>query len=305
MPTPIAWKNGQFVEFSQLSLPVWDLGIVAGASITEMARTFQGEPFRLDRHIERLSQSCEKLGMDCPYSASQLFEFASQIAGDNYRLVPENHDLGIVIFVTAGSNPTYLGSDANQGPTVVIHTFPLPFHLWDQAARDGIRLSIPERPQIPARCLPVGSKTRNRFHWWLADREVAETTPGFRALLINENGFLTETSSAAFFGVQGSRILTPSEDVLDSMSRRVVMEAAAELGFQFQPTNIAPSMLTDFSECFVTSTPSGLFSVARIDDVHWPTYGSESVASQVLGHWKKLTAINPREQILRACSKQE
>jgi hypothetical protein len=40
MNAPIAWINGALCPFTQAAVPVWDLGVVAGASVTEMARTF-------------------------------------------------------------------------------------------------------------------------------------------------------------------------------------------------------------------------------------------------------------------------
>lgn len=300
MPSPIAWKNGSLVSFEELSLPVWDLGVVAGASVTEMARTFGGQPFRLNQHIDRLLSSCESLEVRCRFSAADLFSAALQITETNSRLISQDTDLGIVMFVTAGANLTYLGPETDYEPTVVVHTFPLPFELWRIAATDGVQLVIPSRRQISSSALPVQAKTRNRFHWWLADREAAKIRAGARALLMNEDGFLTETSTSAFFAVQGDTILTPRTDVLDSMSRRIVREAAEHLGFQFREVDMTPELLSDCSECFLTSTPSGLFSVATIDDRTWPVYREGSAANQVLEYWKSLTTINPRDQILQA-----
>ena len=53
MPTevPMAWVNGQQIPLSHAAVPAWDLGVVAGATISEMARTYRQTPFRLDRHL--------------------------------------------------------------------------------------------------------------------------------------------------------------------------------------------------------------------------------------------------------------
>ena len=48
------YLNGEFVPQSQAHINVYDQGIVLGATITEMTRTFRHEPFRLDDHIDRL-----------------------------------------------------------------------------------------------------------------------------------------------------------------------------------------------------------------------------------------------------------
>src|SRR5436189_5389893 len=57
MPEPLAYLNGRISPVAQTLLPVWDMGVVTGASITEMARTFRHECFRLRDHVERLFRS--------------------------------------------------------------------------------------------------------------------------------------------------------------------------------------------------------------------------------------------------------
>ena len=52
MIEPIAWINGVHCPFSQAAVPVWDMGVVAGAAVTEMARTYRHRPFRLDKHVQ-------------------------------------------------------------------------------------------------------------------------------------------------------------------------------------------------------------------------------------------------------------
>ena len=181
MSEPIAWKNGQQTTFAKLNLPVWDLGVVAGASITEMARTYRHQPFRLADHIGRLTISCEKLGFVLPYSNVELLTAAREVVAANCQQIAETDDLGVVMFVTAGGNPTYLGAGDVPGPNVVIHTFRLPLELWAASARDGVRLTIPSIRQIPESSLPVQWKVRNRLHWWLADRQAGESESGSRA----------------------------------------------------------------------------------------------------------------------------
>ena len=42
------------MPYAQAAVPVWDLGVVAGASVSEMARTYAHKPFRLPQHLDRL-----------------------------------------------------------------------------------------------------------------------------------------------------------------------------------------------------------------------------------------------------------
>jgi branched-subunit amino acid aminotransferase/4-amino-4-deoxychorismate lyase len=129
MDEPLAWINGQEVPFSQLALPAWDLGVVAGASITEMARTFRHQPFQLARHLQRLEASCAQLGFETSFRVRDLAMVAERLVLKNIALIDDNDDLGIVAFVTAGANRTYLGGENLPAGTTAVHTFRLPLEL--------------------------------------------------------------------------------------------------------------------------------------------------------------------------------
>ncbi|MEZ6124951.1 MAG: aminotransferase class IV [Planctomycetaceae bacterium] len=294
----IAWLNGQLLPFSKLRLPVWDLGVVAGAAITEMARTYAHQPFRIERHLDRLLSSCAEIGFDIPYAKDSLHDAVSSVVQENARRLDAHDDLGIVVFVTAGANRTYLGAGPLPGPTVAVHTFRLPLEIWRQSVREGVRLRIPQRRQIECNSLPVHLKIRNRLHWWLADREADQIEAGSRALLLDSTGCLTETSTACFYAVIDGTILTPAENVLNSLSCEMVQAAAEHLKIGFERTRLTPRMLTEATEAFVSSTPVGLLPVRSVDDVRFPLNGEHSMWARLLAYWKQQTGVHPAEQIL-------
>lgn len=298
MNQALAWKNGQMLPFADLSLHVSDLGVVAGAAITEMARTFGHKPFRLAKHIQRLLKSCDELGFSVRYSAAELCSVAGEVVEANSKLIDPDRDLGIVVFVTAGSNTTYLGTADLPHPTVAIHTFSLPFELWQPASQHGLSLVVPQRQQISASSLPVHRKVRNRLHWWLADHEAAAQKPGSRALLLDENGFVTETSNGCFYAVIDGEIVTPVDNVLDSMSRRIVEDAAISLGMKFTRRNIRTDKFSLMTAAFVSSTPFGVIPVRSINELEFET--SYTLVLELAEYWKSLTAVNPLQQIREA-----
>ena len=296
MTQALAWKNGKVLPFADLSLHVSDLGVVAGASITEMARTFAHKTFRLNDHIQRLQDSCADLGFPMPYPSLDLMQAAEHIIGKNSSLIKPTDDLGIVIFATAGENRTYLGAGSLSAATVAIHTFRLPFELWKPAVVDGVRLIIPQRTQIDSSALPVQHKVRNRLHWWLADKEVDAVSPGSRALLLDSIGRITETSNGCFYAIIAGEIVTPTANVLNSMSRRIVEQAASHAGITFSVRDIFHSEVSKISEAFVSSTPFGVLAVRSIDDTEFPD--SSPVAKMLNEFWEQLTGVNPSKQIL-------
>ncbi|MCA9065213.1 MAG: aminotransferase class IV family protein [Planctomycetaceae bacterium] len=305
-----AWMNGKLIHSSQAVLPFWDLGVVAGASISEMARTFQYQPFRLAEHLDRFAASCESLRFPLRHSREELHAAVSRVVelnsppGAADRPTKSSGDLGIVVFCTAGANATYLsagtdiGADWSDEGQTVIHTFPLPFALWQTAMAAGLRLRIPLQRQLPENSFPVSHKTRNRLHWWLADRAVASVDPSSKALLLDEQGFLTETSTSCFYAVIEGCIVTPDYSVLNSMSRQVVQELANECAIPLVRRNLHPDELALASEAFVSSTPSCLLPVQSVDDLSIGEGASRPVFERLLRAWSDRVDVDIRRQIL-------
>jgi branched-chain amino acid aminotransferase len=298
-PQPIVWQNGRRIPWSEAAVPVWDLGVVAGAAVSEMARTYRHQPFRMQDHLARLTTSCRELGFSLPYSEAELTHAATEIVEVNTRSLAETSDLGIVWFVTAGANPTYVADAAALEPTVCVHTFELPFERWQAAVRSGVQLTIPEQRQLPQGSFPVQHKTRNRLHWWLADRAAAEMRPGSRALLLDDAGHITETSSACFYAVVDETVLTAERGVLRSTTCDFVEELCGRIGIRFRRTDLPAEHIGDLQEAFLSSTPCGLFPVASIDDHRLPGPAGP-IVQQLQSEWTRVTSVNTFEQILRS-----
>jgi branched-chain amino acid aminotransferase len=266
---PIAWLNGHFIPASQAKLPVTDLGLVHGASVTEMTRSFQQAWYRLDDHLRRLETSLKTTGWSIPYALPELSIIGEKLLAHNARLLPPGHELGLIQFVTAGQNLTYLGAARREEcrqPTVCCHTFALPCELWAEKYGLGQHLLIPNIRQIPSECLSPAMKHRSRLHWLLADAQVRERDPQGTAILLDAKGDLTETSAGNFFLVKDHTILTPRpKSILGGISRYVVFLLAEELGIPVAVADIQPLEVRRASEAFTSSTPYCLLPVTRFE----------------------------------------
>jgi len=296
---PLAWINGKQLPFSQAAVPVWDLGVVAGATVSEMARTYRHTPFRVDHHLNRMMTSCQELGFDCPYSAEELKAAAVDLIQVNSDGLSKSDDLGVVWFATAGINPTYSPHAVGAPSTVCVHTFRIPFALWQPTIEYGVELTIPQAHQLPADSFPTQHKTRNRLHWWLADREAAALRSGSRALLTDCDGHFTETSAACFYAVIDGTVLTARNGVLRSTTRDFVQELCERCSIPFQITDIPAGDVSQFAESFLSSTPCGLLPVSSIDDHTFAPHVGP-VLDRLYQEWKAVTGIDTRHQIRSA-----
>ena len=180
----LAYLNGRMIPASQACLPVYDAGVVQGASVAEQCRTFNLRPFRMDEHLDRLFRSLRHLGIDIGQTKDQLIDISAQLVTHNGGLLETGEEFGIIQFVTPGPYATYAGmSDmpAHRGPTVCVHTFRLPFELWAEKMQTGVRLVTPAVRHVPPECVSPRMKHRSRLHFFLAEQEARPRPRGLGA----------------------------------------------------------------------------------------------------------------------------
>mgnify|MGYP002628135899 CR=1 FL=1 len=296
MTEPIAFLNGQIVPFSQAAVPVTDLAVVAGASVTEMIRTFGHVPFRLSDHLDRLAASVELCGFPTQIDRGQIEDAISQIVGHNAPLIPKTHDLGIIIFVSAGQNLTYLGAAgreaASQG-TVCVHSFALPFELWAEKQSTGQHLASVEVLPLPNESVPPQAKHRNRLHWFRADKEARSRFPTASSLLATADGHITETAAGNFYLIKDRTIFTPQRQlVLGGISQRVLRELASKLGLTWQESAITFDDLAEANEAMTSSTTCCLLPVTRFNDQIIGSGQPGPVFQELVTAWSDLVGVD-------------
>ncbi len=296
---PIAWINGEDKPIAETSLHVFDRGVVHGAAVTEMLRTFRGKPFRVTEHLERLFASIDAVGFQVSVGREELEGILAQVVEHNAALILASHDLGIIVFATAGTNLTYAGTRGHLEPcTVCVHTFPLPFEVWAEKMTAGQHLVIPKVRTIPAECIDPRIKHRSRLHWILADQEARSIEPGASALVLDLEGRITETSSGNFFAVLGGEIVTPPpERCLGGISQAVVRELAAKLKIPYRTRDLVPEDLRTATEAFTSSTPYCLMPVTSVNQEALGEQVPGPLYQKLIAAWNDLVGLDIIEQI--------
>jgi branched-chain amino acid aminotransferase len=301
MPEPLAYLNGRISPISQTMLPIHDMGVVMGASITEMARTFKHQPFRLVEHVDRLFRSVRHAGFDIDLSHEALVDLARELIDHNARLVPSHHDLGVSMFMTAGSSLIYLGyagMTTYRKPTVCVHTFPLPFELWAEKYAAGQHVVTPSIRHLPPECLDPKVKSRSRMHWYLADEQARLVDPKAIALLLDRQDNVTETGTANFFIVERGSIVTPTgRNTLHGISQQVVAELAERLELRFIQRDFQTYDVINADEAFTSSTPYCLLPVTRVNGRPIGTGVPGPVYQALLKAWGSLVDLDIAAQM--------
>jgi branched-subunit amino acid aminotransferase/4-amino-4-deoxychorismate lyase len=266
---PLVYLNGELLPAAQARLPIYDAGIVQAATVTEQTRTFRHQPWRLEKHLDRLFCSLQLAGISMELSRDEIRSISLELVAHNAKLIDPGDDLGLIQFITAGEYATYaagMGRTARKSPTVCVHTFRLPFELWATKMREGVRLITPSIRQVPPECIPPHMKCRSRMHYFLAEQEVRRTDPEAWALLLDIQGYVTETNAANFLIVENGTIVSPRFDAtLPGISRAFVLELANKLGIAFVEDDINVDRALQADEVLLTSTPWCVMPVTRIN----------------------------------------
>jgi branched-subunit amino acid aminotransferase/4-amino-4-deoxychorismate lyase len=304
MSEAIAYRNGQFIPAGQLTVPVDDAGFVLGATVTEQLRTFRGRLFRPQEHFARLARSMEIVGATTPVSLEQLARDAEHLAAQNHSLISKEDDLGLCVFVTPGPYPA-MSEGRSGGPLVAMHTYRLPFQLWADCYKNGCHLATTSIVQISERSWPAEMKCRSRMHYYLADREARAIDPLARALMFDERGLVTETSTANIVAYWRNRglISPPLARVLHGISLQAARELAAGIEIKFSEADFMVDDLYAADEVLLTSTPNCLLPVTMINHREIGSGRPGEAYSRLLRAWSEHVGLDVATQAEKFASR--
>ena len=301
MPEPVVYLNEEFVPASEAKIPIYDHAVLIGANLTDMTRTFGHRPFRLREHVERLYRSCKYANIEPPISLDTMMDKTEQLIETNLKLLTEEQDLDIVHFVTPGENPIYepSGLEVRTTPTVCIHSFALPLHLWRHLFADGGHVVTPSIRHIPPQCIDPKTKYRSRLHMWFADQQTQAVDPKAISLMLDLDGNLSECVGANFAIVCGNTILSPtSRNRLEGISLITVRELATELGLGWVEKDLQPYDVINADEALITTTPWCVAPCTKINNTPIGEGVPGPVFHKIINAWSDLVGIDVHRQIL-------
>ena len=137
---------------------------------------------------------------------------------------------------------------------------------------------VPEEQQALGTDLVIASTSRRippqsvdptvkNFHWGDFVRGQLEVVdrPGTAVVLPDMEGNITEGPGYNVFALVDGAFVTPTSGVLQGVTRRVVLDVAAEAGIPARAGVLPADDLRRADEAFVTSTAGGVMPVVSVD----------------------------------------
>lgn len=297
MAASIAYSNGNYVDPFQLTIAMNDMGFLMGATVSERLRTFRGQLFRWPAHLDRLSQSLQVIGVDLPGHRQQLTAAAEKVVRHNHRLLDAEDDLGMCILVTPGEVVAG-GSVSPVEPTICLYSYPLPFADWLSWYQQGASLMVTQIHQVPANCWPGDLKCRSRMHYYLADREAAQLQPGARALLLDQDGYVSEASTANLLIYRsGEGLLSPPRSkILPGISISVVRELAEQLSINWIERDLTVADVSEADEVMLCSTSPCVWAVTEFNRQPIADGQPGPTVRRLLDCWSETVGVSIQQQ---------
>jgi branched-chain amino acid aminotransferase len=255
--------NGNFVTDKDAVIPIHDGGFTRGDAVFDTCRTFRGEIYKLEEHIDRLFMSLKYMQINSPYTKDELIEFTHKLLELNNPLLTAKDDYWIFLRITRGSSSNYSSGGA---PNVIIHCVPLPLPERSEYYRTGLPLMISSVRRTSHEALSPRAKVNQYINFNLADLEAQNYQGGAKAILLDQNGNLTEGSGTNIFIVKNNQIFTPQEKfVLAGIGRSDAMNLAKGLGMPVKEKDLDSFDAFTADEMFVTSTSFCIVPVGSIN----------------------------------------
>jgi branched-subunit amino acid aminotransferase/4-amino-4-deoxychorismate lyase len=219
-----------------------DESLLRGRAVFETTRAYDGRPFRLDAHVQRLTRSAARVRLETPDvdQCAELAQLVIDAAG-----IP---DLALRLYWT--------------GRTLVATAAALDPELETQRKR-GMRLSAVRW----STGVLAGAKSMS-YAENMAAQDEAVTRGADDALLIAHDDTILETPTANVWLRQGSTLLTPSLElpILAGITRATVAELAPAAGFTIEEGHLPLDSIRVAEEVFITSSIREVMPVAAVDE---------------------------------------
>lgn len=252
--------NGELIPASQARVSVFDHGFLYGYGLFETMRAYHGQIFLLERHLERLMNSAEVIGLGPGLAGIDL----GQACRDTLRA----NDLGdarLRLTVSNGEADAFPWAGVGAKPTVVVTArgyTPFSAEKYSRGFRVGVSSLRRCQQSLVSRI-----KSTNCLVAVLA-RQAAAAHGLDEALLLNDDGFIAEGGGCNVFFVKPSRLVTPSlgSGILPGITREVVLELAAALGIGVSEGTVGMSTIRHCDEAFLTNSMLEIMPLVAVSD---------------------------------------
>ena len=260
--TPV-WVN----HVENATINPFDRGLAYGDGVFATMRTASSDMpagiLLLDRHLSRLQQGCERLGID--WQASEpLIQQLNQLAQQYPR-----HCVKLLLTRGVGGRGYQTHSEVNVTEIVSLHPIPAHYYHWQQT---GIALAT-SPITLGRQPLLAGMKHLNRLEQVLIKSQpLVDEYQDW--LVFDTEGYVIESSMANIFIVKADKVSTPAltHAGVSGVMREAVINTLLINDIEVMAVKMRFEDIKAADSVFITNSLFGLIDVTAIDHFyfsHW------------------------------------
>jgi len=252
----LAMIHDKIMPYEDLDPVYLDRGTFFGDGVYEVIRSYEGRIFALDKHLKRFERSLDQVQI----TGIDIQEVRSRIETAFERANIANAK--IYFHVTRGSATRSHGLAVELQPNFFLTITQLEDN--SQKKLNGIRVST--YPDLRWKRCDI--KSLNLLPNVMA-RMDAEKKGCQEAILIDENGDITEGSASAFFMIMASekKLITRQlgKEILPSITRRIIEEIAPKVGLAVVEHKMTPFQAKNADELIIAVTTQDVIGIVEFD----------------------------------------
>src|SRR3954470_2020670 len=252
----IAYVNGEYVALADASVSIFDHGFLYGDGVFEGMRVFDGGLFRAQDHMARFARSARSLGLPLPVDTDGVLDIIGEVVRRS-----DLRDAHVRPIVTRGFGGPGIDPRLCPVPSLIVSAYPFPPFLGS----DPIKLFTSAIVRKAPRSLGAHVKSLNYLDAIVAKQQAGELGC-HDAVMLDSLGAVAECTGANLFIIVGDTLVTPTtRAALPGITRRTVLELAAENGIDAAERDVWPMELHAADGGFVCGSGAGIVPIGSFD----------------------------------------
>jgi branched-chain amino acid aminotransferase len=260
----IAYFRDGFVPVADAQVSIKSRALNYGLGCFEGIRAYWNKEderlriFRVRDHYQRLLNSCKILCLDCGVTVEKMIEVTAELCRRNE--VRADAYIRPLLFNVAETIAPIMTAE-NE---FAIYVVPLRDYL---DTSKGITACVSSWRRVSETAIPARAKPTGAYLNSALARFEARANGFDEAIFLTADGYVSEGSAEHIFLVRDGKLITPTsqEDNLEGITRRTVLELAAELGRTALERRVARTELYVADEVFFCGTGAEITPVTEID----------------------------------------
>jgi branched-chain amino acid aminotransferase len=261
-----AFFRGKIVPFSEANVSVMTHALNYGTGCFEGIRAYWNAAeeqllvFRMREHFERLQHSMSILLMETPYTVDDLGRTTVDLLRrEGYRQDTYIRPLAFKADEVVGVKLHGLRDE------LTIFAVPFGKYVSDE---ENTKVHISSWRRISDNAIPARAKITGAYINSAFAKSEAQLNGYDEAIVLNENGHISEGSAENLFMIRNGQLITPpvTENILEGITRATMMELSRrELGCEVIERSIDRTELYIADEIFLVGTGCQVAAVTSID----------------------------------------